>query len=43
MSAYIDEYRSRFGVAPICRVLGKSLDYGFLTPARLPHAQIQAY
>ena len=32
MSAYIDEYRSRFGVAPICRVLGKSLDCGFLTP-----------
>ena len=24
MSAYIDEYRGRFGVEPICRVLGVS-------------------
>ena len=31
-AAYIDEHKDRFGVGPICRVLGKSLDYGFLTP-----------
>ena len=31
-AAYIDEYRNRFGIGPICRVLGKSLDCGFLTP-----------
>ena len=32
MAAYIDEYRSRFKVGPICRVLPESLDCGFLTP-----------
>ena len=32
MAAYIDEYRSRFRVGPICRVLPESLDCGFLTP-----------
>ena len=31
-AAYIDEHKGRFGVGPICRVLGKSLDCGFLTP-----------
>ena len=29
--AYIDEYRGRFGVEPICRVLGASLEGGFIT------------
>ena len=29
--AYIDEYRGRFGVWPICRVLGGSLEGGFIT------------
>ena len=31
MVAYIDEYRGRFGVKPICRVLGASLEGGFIT------------
>ncbi|MST50265.1 IS3 family transposase, partial [Mobiluncus porci] len=31
MIAYIDEYRDRFGVEPICRVLGASLEGGFIT------------
>ena len=31
MTAYIDEYRSRFGIGPICRILADSLDCGFLT------------
>lgn len=31
MIAYIDEYRDRFGVEPICRVLGVSLEGGFIT------------
>lgn len=31
MIAYIDEYRGRFGVEPICRVLGASLEGGFIT------------
>ncbi len=31
MIAYIDEYRCRFGVEPICRVLGASLEGGFIT------------
>ena len=31
-AAYIDEHKGRFGVGPICRVLDKSLDCGFLTP-----------
>ncbi|KAB5603112.1 hypothetical protein EHS19_10470, partial [Bifidobacterium jacchi] len=29
--AYIDAYRGRFGVGPICRVLSDALDCGFLT------------
>lgn len=32
MSAYIDVYRCRFGVGPICRTLRVSLVCGFLTP-----------
>ncbi len=32
MAAYIDEYRNRFKVGPICRVLSEALDCGFLTP-----------
>ena len=32
MSAYIDEYKGRFGIGPICRILAESLDCGFLTP-----------
>ena len=31
MIAYIDEYKDRFGVEPICRVLGASLEGGFIT------------
>ena len=31
MIAYIDEYRGRFGVEPICRTLGASLEGGFIT------------
>lgn len=31
MIAYIDEYRGRFGACPICRVLGASLEGGFIT------------
>ena len=31
MIAYIDEYRGSFGVWPICRVLGASLEGGFIT------------
>ena len=31
MIADIDEYRGRFGVEPICRVLGVSLEGGFIT------------
>ena len=30
--AYIDEFKDRFGVGPVCRVLAESLDCGFLTP-----------
>ena len=32
MAACIGEYRGRFGVGPICRVLAESLDCGFVTP-----------
>ena len=32
MIAYIDAYRDRFGVEPICRTLGASLEGGFITP-----------
>ena len=32
MTTYIDEYRSRFGIGPICRILAESLDCGFITP-----------
>ena len=32
MAAYVDEYKDRFWVGPICRVLAESLDCGFLTP-----------
>lgn len=32
MVACIDEYRERFRVGPICRILSESLDCGFLTP-----------
>ena len=32
MAAYIDEYRNRFKVGPICRVLSESLGCGFLAP-----------
>ena len=32
MVAYIDEFKDRFRVGPICRVLSESLDCGFLTP-----------
>ena len=28
MIAYIDEYRGRFGVEPICRTLGAEVFYG---------------
>ena len=31
MIAYIDEYRGRFGVEPICRTLRASLEGGFIT------------
>ncbi|MEW6881042.1 hypothetical protein QEV60_00255 [Trueperella pyogenes] len=31
MITYIDDYRDRFGVEPICRVLGASLEGGFIT------------
>lgn len=31
MIAYIDEYRGRFGVEPICWTLGASLEGGFIT------------
>lgn len=31
MIAYIDEYRDRFGVEPICRVLDAGLEAGFIT------------
>lgn len=30
-AAYVDAYRGRFGVGPICRVLSAGLDCGFLT------------
>ena len=30
--AYIDEFKDRFGVGPVCRVLAESLDCGFITP-----------
>ena len=30
--AYIDEFKDRFGVGPVCRVLAEPLDCGFLTP-----------
>ena len=32
MVAYIDEHKDRFKVGPICKVLGESLDCGFITP-----------
>ena len=32
MVAYIDEHKDRFKVGPICRILGESLDCGFITP-----------
>lgn len=32
MVAYIDEFKDRFRVGPICRVLAASLDCGFITP-----------
>ena len=32
MAAYIDEFKCRFGVGPICRILAESLDCGFLAP-----------
>ena len=32
MIQYVDAYRARFGVEPICRTLRPSLDGGFLTP-----------
>ena len=32
MIQYVDAYRVRFGVGPICRTLRASLDGGFLTP-----------
>ena len=31
MIAYIDEYKDRFEAWPICRVLGASLEGGFIT------------
>ena len=31
MIAYVDAYRARFGVGPICRTLKASLDCGFIT------------
>ncbi|NMM94683.1 Transposase subunit B [Bifidobacterium sp. DSM 109957] len=31
MVAYVDEYRDRFGVGPICRTLAAALDCGFVT------------
>lgn len=31
MIAFIDEYRGCFGVEPICRTLGASLEGGFIT------------
>lgn len=30
--AYVDEFKSRFRVGPICRALAESLDCGFITP-----------
>lgn len=41
MSAYIDEYKGRFGIGPICRILAESLDCGFLTPRgyRMPRSR----
>ena len=32
MVAYIDEHKNRFKVGPICKVLGESLDCGFIIP-----------
>ena len=32
MVAYIDEFKDRFRVGPVCRVLAASLDCGFITP-----------
>ena len=32
MVAHIDEFKDRFRVGPICRVLAASLDCGFITP-----------
>ena len=32
MVAYIDEFKDRFRVGPICRVPAESLDCGFITP-----------
>ena len=32
MVAYVDEFKSRFRVGPICRALAESLDCGFITP-----------
>ena len=32
MAAYIDEFKDRFRVGPICRVLAASLDCGLVTP-----------
>ncbi|GHM63894.1 hypothetical protein MCC00198_17770 [Bifidobacterium longum subsp. longum] len=32
MVAYIDEFKDRFRVGPICRVLAASLDCGSVTP-----------
>ena len=32
MVAYIDEFKDRFRVGPIRRVLAASLDCGFITP-----------
>ena len=32
MVAYVDEYKGRFGIGPICRILAESLDCGFITP-----------
>ena len=31
MIVFIGEYKDRFGVEPICRVLGASLEGGFIT------------
>ena len=32
MVAYVNEFKSRFRVGPICRALAESLDCGFITP-----------